>query len=162
MKMLKELLIFQLDDEVVIKPTCDYHTDYKGCVLRIVGISRHERNGEIDIEIRIGVGKGYTVSEENILVTAPVDYLSLDSVFNPVTKVTFTVTPLPGEKESLEVLNIEVTTDGSISPQDAIRSSASVIACMSICPKAQISSSTPRATPQPSSRQSRSWPRAER
>lgn len=84
-------------------------------------------NGEMDIELRIGIGKGYTVSEENILVNAPVDYLSLDSVFNPVTKVTFTVTPLPGEKESLEVLNIDVTTDGSISPKDAISYSASVI-----------------------------------
>jgi len=85
-------------------------------------------NGELDIELRIGIGKGYTTSEENILVNAPVDYLSLDSVFNPVTKVTFTVTPLPGEKESLEVLNIDVTTDGSISPKDGISYSASVIA----------------------------------
>jgi DNA-directed RNA polymerase subunit alpha len=83
--------------------------------------------GEMDIELRIGIGKGYTVSEENILVNAPVDYLSLDSVFNPVTKVSFTVTPLPGEKESLEVLNIDVTTDGSISPKDAISYSALVM-----------------------------------
>jgi DNA-directed RNA polymerase subunit alpha len=85
-------------------------------------------NGELDIELRIGIGKGYTTSEENILANAPVDYLSLDSVFNPVTKVSFTVTPLPGEKEFLEVLNIDVTTDGSISPKDGISYSASVIA----------------------------------
>ena len=85
-------------------------------------------NGELDIELRIGIGKGYTQSEENIIVNAPIDYLSLDSVFNPVTKVSFTVTPLPGEKESLEVLNIDVTTDGSISPKDGISYSASVIA----------------------------------
>lgn len=84
-------------------------------------------NGEMDIELRIGIGKGYTPSEENILVNAPVDFLALDSIFNPVTKVTFTVTPLPGEKESLEVLNIDVTTDGSISPKDGISYSASVI-----------------------------------
>ena len=90
-------------------------------------ITEINENGEMDIELRIGIGKGYTVSEENILVNAPVDYLSLDSVFNPVTKVTFTVTPLPGEKESLEVLNIDVTTDGSISPKDAISYSALVM-----------------------------------
>lgn len=83
--------------------------------------------GEMDIELRIGVGKGYTPSEENILLNAPVDYLSLDSLFNPVTKVTYNVTPLPGEKESLELLNISITTDGSISPKDAISYSASVI-----------------------------------
>ncbi|MFC1785387.1 DNA-directed RNA polymerase subunit alpha [Candidatus Neomarinimicrobiota bacterium] len=90
-------------------------------------ITEINENGEMDIELRIGIGKGYTVSEENILANAPIDFLSLDSVFNPVTKVTFTVTPLPGEKESLEVLKIEVTTDGSISPKDAISYSASVI-----------------------------------
>ncbi|MEE8342081.1 MAG: DNA-directed RNA polymerase subunit alpha [Candidatus Neomarinimicrobiota bacterium] len=83
--------------------------------------------GEMDIELRIGIGKGYIPSEENILVNAPVDFMSLDSVFNPVTKVSFSVTPLPGEKESLEVLNIDVTTDGSISPKDGISYSASVI-----------------------------------
>lgn len=90
-------------------------------------ITEINENGEMDIELRIGIGKGYTVSEENVLVNVPVDYLSLDSVFNPVTKVTFTVTPLPGEKESLEILNIEVTTDGSISPKDAISYSALVM-----------------------------------
>jgi len=90
-------------------------------------ITEINENGEMDIELRIGIGKGYTVSEENILANAPIDYLPLDSVFNPVTKVIFTVTPLPGEKESLEVLKIEVTTDGSISPKDVISYSASVI-----------------------------------
>lgn len=90
-------------------------------------ITEINENGEMDIELRIGIGKGYISSDENILVNAPVDFLSLDSVFNPVTKVTFSVTPLPGEKESLEVLNIEVTTDGSISPKDGISYSASVI-----------------------------------
>lgn len=90
-------------------------------------ITEINENGEMDIELRIGIGKGYVTSEENILVNAPVDYLSLDSVFNPVTKVTFSVTSLPGEKESLEVLNIDVTTDGSISPKDGISYSASVI-----------------------------------
>ena len=90
-------------------------------------ITEINENGEMDIELRIGIGKGYVTSEENILVNAPVDYMSLDSIFNPVTKVTFSVTPLPGEKESLEVLNIDVTTDGSISPKDGISYSASVI-----------------------------------
>lgn len=90
-------------------------------------ITEINEGGELDVELRIGIGKGYTPSEENILLNAPVDYLSLDSIFNPVTKVTFNVTPLPGEKESLEVLNIAVTTDGSISPKDAISYSASVI-----------------------------------
>lgn len=90
-------------------------------------ITEINEGGEMEIELRIGIGKGYVNSEENILVNAPVDYLALDSVFNPVTKVTFTVTPLPGEKESLEVLKLAITTDGSISPKDVISYSASIL-----------------------------------
>ena len=52
MKMLKEKLKFQIDDEVVINPTCDYYSDYKGCVLRIVGITRDKKDGEIEVELR--------------------------------------------------------------------------------------------------------------
>ena len=90
-------------------------------------ITEINEGGELDIELKIGIGKGYTASEENISANAPLDYLALDSVFNPVTKVTYSVTPLPGEKESLEVLKISVTTDGSISPKDVISHSASVL-----------------------------------
>jgi len=90
-------------------------------------ITEINENGKIDIELKIGIGKGYVNSDENIIANAPVDYLALDSIFNPVTKVAFAVTPLPGEKETLERLNINVTTDGSITPDDAISYSSSVI-----------------------------------
>jgi len=90
-------------------------------------ITEINENGKMDIELKIGIGKGYVNSDENIVANAPVDYLALDSIFNPVTKVTFAVTPLPGEKETLERLNINVTTDGSVTPDDAISYSASVI-----------------------------------
>ena len=53
--------------------------------------------------------------------------LAIDSIFNPVTKVTYNVQPVPGAKEPIEILSIEVETDGSITPQDAISYSASVL-----------------------------------
>ncbi len=83
--------------------------------------------GEIDMELWLGIGKGYVPSEENELLNAPIGVISIDSIFNPVTKVTFNSNPLPGVKEDIEELNIEVTTDGSISPKDAISYSASVL-----------------------------------
>ena len=83
--------------------------------------------GSIQMEIRIGVGKGYVPSEENELPNAPIGTLAIDSIFNPVTKVTFNVQPVPGAKDPIEILSIEVETDGSVTPQDAISHSATVL-----------------------------------
>ena len=83
--------------------------------------------GSIQMEIRIGVGKGYVPSEENELPNAPIGTLAIDSIFNPVTKVTYNVQPVPGAKDPIEILSIEVETDGSVTPQDAISHSATVL-----------------------------------
>ncbi|HCI15321.1 MAG: DNA-directed RNA polymerase subunit alpha [Candidatus Marinimicrobia bacterium] len=90
-------------------------------------ITEINTKGSLNIEIRIGVGKGYISSEENDLPNAPIGTLAIDSIFNPVTKVTYNVQPVPGAKEPIEILSIEVETDGSITPQDAISYSASVL-----------------------------------
>ena len=90
-------------------------------------ITEINTKGSLNIEIRIGVGKGYISSEENDLPNAPIGTLAIDSIFNPVTKATYNVQPVPGAKEPIEILSIEVETDGSITPQDAISYSASVL-----------------------------------
>ena len=90
-------------------------------------ITEINSKGSLEIELRIGVGKGYLPSEENELPNAPIGTLAIDSIFNPVTKVTFDVQPVPGAKDPIEILNIEITTDGSITPKDAISHSATVL-----------------------------------
>ena len=80
-----------------------------------------------NIEIKIGVGKGYMPSESNELPNAPLGTIAIDSIFNPVTKVKFNVTPVPGAKEPIEILTLEVSTDGSITPQDAVSYSSSIL-----------------------------------
>ena len=90
-------------------------------------ITEINAKGSISMEIRIGVGKGYVPSEENELPNAPISTLAIDSIFNPVTKVTYNVQPVPGAKDPIEILSIEVETDGSITPEDAISYSASVL-----------------------------------
>ena len=90
-------------------------------------ITEINAKGSINMELRIGVGKGYVSSEDNELPNAPISTLAIDSIFNPVTKVTYNVQPVPGAKDPIEILSIEVETDGSITPQDAISYSASVL-----------------------------------
>jgi len=80
-----------------------------------------------NIEIKIGVGKGYMPSESNELPNAPLGTIAIDSIFNPVTKVKYNVTPVPGAKEPIEILTLEVSTDGSITPQDAVSHSSSIL-----------------------------------
>ena len=83
--------------------------------------------GKLDLELRIGIGKGYVSSEENELPNLSRGTLSIDSIFNPVTKVTFNVKPVPGAKDPIEILSMDVETDGSISPEDAISYSATYL-----------------------------------
>jgi len=90
-------------------------------------ITEMNAKGSIEMEVRIGVGKGYVPAEENDLPNAPIGTLAIDSIFNPVTKVTYNVQPVPGAKDPIEILNIEVETDGSTTPKDAISYSGTVL-----------------------------------
>ena len=61
-------------------------------------ITEVNSKGKLDIELRIGIGKGYVPSEDNDKPNLSVGTLSIDSIFNPVTNVTFNVQPVPGAK----------------------------------------------------------------
>ena len=84
-------------------------------------------SGKIELELRIGIGKGYVPSEDNDLPNLAIGTLSIDSIFNPVTNVTFNVAPVPGAKDTIEILNLDVVTDGSISAKDAVSYSATYL-----------------------------------
>lgn len=90
-------------------------------------ITEVNSSGKLDIELRIGIGKGYVPSEENDKPNLPLGTLSIDSIFNPVTNVTFNVQPVPGAKEPIEILSLDVTTDGSITAKDAVSYSATYL-----------------------------------
>ena len=90
-------------------------------------ITEVAKNTTLEIELRLGIGKGYKSSEENKLNNSPVGMIPIDSIFNPVTKVTFNVSSLPGAKEDLEMLSLNVITDGSITPIDAVSYCSSVL-----------------------------------
>tara|TARA_B100000700_G_scaffold127350_1_gene142582 strand:+ start:690 stop:1664 length:975 start_codon:yes stop_codon:yes gene_type:complete len=90
-------------------------------------ITEINAKGKLDLELRIGIGKGYVPSEENELPNLTVGTLSIDSIFNPVTKVTFNVQPVPGAKDPIEILTLSVETDGSITAKDAVSYSATYL-----------------------------------
>lgn len=82
----------------------------------------------LNIELRIGRGKGYMPSEENRQPDQPVGMMAIDSIFTPVLNVRYLVEPTRvGQKTDYEKLTLEVTTDGAITPEEALSTSAEIM-----------------------------------
>ncbi len=82
---------------------------------------------EIKMELRVSRGKGYLSSETNKLPDAPIGTIFLDAIYNPVTNVTFDVQPLPASKDQQERLTLDVYTDCSTTPKDAVNYAAMLL-----------------------------------
>ena len=90
-------------------------------------ITDYNLKEKVEIEFKIGIGKGYVPSEANEVANAPIGTIAIDSIFNPVNKVTFDVQPVPGAKDPIEMLTIEINTDGSILARDVLSYSSKVL-----------------------------------
>ncbi len=84
-------------------------------------IATLNKDGVIDIEMRMGSGIGYVPSEENKKYELPIGFIPVDSIFSPVINVNYVIeNTRVGQRTDYEKLIIDVTTDGSISPEQAI------------------------------------------
>jgi len=78
-----------------------------------------EANFELDL--RIGRGIGYVVAEENKAADQTLGVIPIDSVFTPIVNVRYFVeTTRVGQQTDYEKLTIEIDTDGSITPEEAL------------------------------------------
>ena len=86
-----------------------------------IHIATLNENAEFKMELRIGRGRGYVPAEENKLPDMPIGSVPIDSIFTPVTRVTYKVeNTRVGQRTDYEKLILEITTDGSITPDDAL------------------------------------------
>ncbi len=82
---------------------------------------RTTENVKFKMEIDIGAGRSYVSAEQNKRSDAPVGTVFLDSMFSPVQKVNFTVeNTRVGQRTDFDRLILEVWTDGSLTPEDAL------------------------------------------
>ena len=87
-----------------------------------------EPSVEFKMDLRIGKGRGYVPAEENKVESAPIDTIAIDSIFTPIKNVNFKVEDWRVEqKTDYEKLTIEITTDGSIHPKDALKEAAKIL-----------------------------------
>lgn len=87
-------------------------------------------NSEADFELdlRVGRGIGYVPSEENKSPEHTVDVITIDSVYTPVKNVRYLVeTTRVGQQTDYDKLTLEIETDGSITPQDALSYAARIL-----------------------------------
>lgn len=84
--------------------------------------------GKLELEIEVSLGRGYLPAERNKRADRPVDFIAADALFSPVTKVYYEVeNARVGQITDYDRLILEVWTDGSIAPIDAMAYSAKIL-----------------------------------
>jgi DNA-directed RNA polymerase subunit alpha len=83
--------------------------------------------GKLEMEFRIERGKGYRTVERGREEATSLDFLQIDSVFMPVRKVNYSVEETRDDGFLKDRLLLEVWTNGSISPQEALSSAAGIL-----------------------------------
>ncbi len=91
-------------------------------------IAHIAEGGSLNMDIRIGVGRGYVSAERNKRESDPIGLIPVDSLFSPVRRCTSNVTDTRvGQRTDYDKLVLEVETDGSVTPTEAVVSAANII-----------------------------------
>ena len=82
----------------------------------------------MQIDLTINKGRGYVISDENRIYCDEINMLPIDSIYTPIRNVKYKVEDYRVEqKTDYESLTLEVTTDGSIHPKDALKEAARIL-----------------------------------
>ena len=85
-------------------------------------------DAQLAIELRMGIGRGYVPADENKQADDPIGVIAIDSIFTPILNVKYAVQPTRvGQRIDYERLSLEINTDGSISPEDALAQAAGTL-----------------------------------
>ena len=80
------------------------------------------------MDFTVGKGRGYVPADENKDENAPVGTIAIDSIYTPIKNVNFAREDWRVEqKTDYEKLIIEITTDGSIHPKEALKEAATIL-----------------------------------
>ena len=91
-------------------------------------ICHMDSSANFEMTLTINKGRGYVPAEENRVANADVTVIPIDSIYTPIRNVKYSVENFRVEqKTDYEKLIIEVTTDGSIHPKDALREAAKIL-----------------------------------
>jgi DNA-directed RNA polymerase subunit alpha len=84
--------------------------------------------GRLDAELTVQMGKGYVPASQNKGPDQPIGTIPVDAIFSPIKRVRYTVTNARvGQRTDYDRLTIEIWTDGSVVPEDALAYSAKIL-----------------------------------
>lgn len=84
--------------------------------------------GGLNMEMRVRIGKGYSLSEANKEEDAPIGTIPIDAIFSPIQKVNYVVSNARvGQRTDYDKLTLEVWSNGSVQPEDAIAYAAKIL-----------------------------------
>jgi DNA-directed RNA polymerase subunit alpha len=84
-------------------------------------------DAKIDLEVQVDLGRGYVPSEVNEKYVEIVGTIPMDAIFSPVRRVKFSVEPTRvGQRSDYDKLVLEVWTDGTVKPEDALAEAAKI------------------------------------
>lgn len=87
-----------------------------------------DESAQFELEINVEKGRGYVTSEENKPADQNFGYIAIDSIFTPIKKVKYNVENTRVEqKTDYEQLIIDIETDGSIHPENALKGAANIL-----------------------------------
>jgi DNA-directed RNA polymerase subunit alpha len=85
-------------------------------------------DAELNMTMAVKVGKGYSLAENNKDEDAPVGTIAIDAVFSPIKRVNYVVgNARVGQRTDYDKLTLEVWTDGSVQPEDALAYAAKIL-----------------------------------
>lgn len=85
-------------------------------------------SAKIEIELTISKGRGYVPAEENQVKDAPHGYIAIDAIYTPIKKVKYSIENTRVEqKTDYEKLVMEVVTDGTIQPEEAVKEASRIL-----------------------------------
>ncbi|OIO03228.1 MAG: DNA-directed RNA polymerase subunit alpha [Elusimicrobia bacterium CG1_02_56_21] len=94
-------------------------------------IAHVESGAEFEAELEIARGSGYRTSDEiRSLMNLPMEFIPMDAIFSPIQKVHYTVeNARVGQRTDYDKLVLEVWTDGTVTPSDAVSNTAALLRC---------------------------------
>ena len=91
-------------------------------------ICEMDEKADFEIEITINKGRGYVPGDENHRANDPIGVLAIDSIYTPIRNVKMAIDQYRVEQRTdYEKLSLEIETDGSISPKDALKEAAKIL-----------------------------------
>ncbi len=91
-------------------------------------ICRMEPWVNLELEFTITKGRGYVPADENLPKDAPIGVIPIDAIYTPIKNVAYKVSNTRvGQRTDYEMLNIDIKTDGTIHPEEAVREASRIL-----------------------------------